>query len=188
MGGGVTGRLAILRCSRAGSVGGIKCSRGAGGGRAISVARTSFPTSASGIELDALVGVELRPPSRTLSAAGVSIGSGGMRFGTLGGAGFGTLRAGSVRGTGVAVVRGGGSIWWANIPASCRSATSWSSAMGAKGVDGCGCRSAVVSLVAASTAASADDDLGILYKYGKNSTVRAILSALVFVIYQQWHR
>ena len=91
-------------------------------------------------------------------------GSGGMRFGTVGGAGFGTLGAGSVRGTGVAVFRGGGSIWWANISASCRSATSWSSAMGAKGVAGCGCRSAVVSLVAASTAVSADDVLGILYK------------------------
>ena len=40
----------------------------------------------------------------------------------------------------------------------------------------------VVSCAAESLATSAEDIFGVSYRYGKNSTVRAILSALFFVM------
>ena len=76
----------------------------------------------------------------------------------------------------------GGVVCRVNISASLRSACIWSSAMGAKGAAGCGLSNAEVSWAAASRAASAELVVGISYRYGKNSTVRAILSDRVFVI------
>ena len=66
------------------------------------------------------------------------------------------------------------------ISANYRSACICVCAMGENGVAGCGFRSAAVSSAAASRAASADVVAGMLYRYGKNSTVRAIRSARVF--------
>ena len=76
----------------------------------------------------------------------------------------------------------------AKISACCRSAVSCASLIGENGVLGCGCCIAAVRSRAASIAASVDDVVGILNKCGKNSTVLAILSDLVLVIYTLWHR
>ena len=45
---------------------------------------------------------------------------------------------------------------------------------------GCGLDRAAVSSLAASMAASADEVVGMLKSFGKNSTVRAMLSLRVF--------
>ena len=66
------------------------------------------------------------------------------------------------------------------ISANCRSADICSPAIRSNGAAGCGLRSVVVSCAAASHAASADVVVGMSYRYGKNSTVRAMRSALVF--------
>ena len=95
-----------------------------------------------------------------------------------------TLGDGCTNGDGVGAV----ALWEQNISASWRRAASWASFMGANGVLGCGfCRAAVRSR-AASMAASADDVVGMSYRYGKNSSVLAICSARVFVMYTLWHR
>ena len=56
-----------------------------------------------------------------------------------------------------------------------------------KGDAGAGCRSASASILAASAALSVDEVVGILMACGKNSTVRAMRSARVFVAYTVWH-
>ena len=53
--------------------------------------------------------------------------------------------------------------------------------MEANGDAGCGFTSAFVSCATASLATSADVVVGMLYRYGKNSTVRALRSDLVLV-------
>ena len=89
---------------------------------------------------------------------------------TLGAAGVGT--AGSVESS----IGVGSAVCLVKSSASCRSAVICSSAMGANGVAGCGLSRADVSCAAASRAVSAEVVCGIAYRYGKNSTVRAILS------------
>ena len=64
-----------------------------------------------------------------------------------------------------------------------RMAFSWSSPSVSNGDAGAGSRSASTSILAASAALLDAELLGILMSCGKNSTVRAIRSALVFVMY-----
>ena len=67
------------------------------------------------------------------------------------------------------------------ISDSFRSACIWSLPSDGNGNAGDRCRSASVRNLAASAALLADDLLGMHMSCGKNSTVRAIRSALVFV-------
>ena len=90
-----------------------------------------------------------------------------------------TLGDGCTNGDGEGAVE----LWEQNISASWRRAASWASLMGVNGVLECGCCRAAVRSRAASMAASADDVEGMSYRYGKISTVLAIRSARVFVIY-----
>ena len=64
---------------------------------------------------------------------------------------------------------------------SCWRACVWESPKVANGDAGAGCNNALVSIRAASFALSADDVVGIVRLWGKNSTVRATRSFLVFV-------
>ena len=66
---------------------------------------------------------------------------------------------------------------------SCWRARVWESPKGAKGDASAGCSNASVSICAASFALSADDVVGMVRLWGKNSTVRAMRSFLVFVTY-----
>ena len=66
---------------------------------------------------------------------------------------------------------------------NCWRARVWESPKVAKGDAGAGCNNASVSIRAASFALSADDVFGMFRSWGKNSTVRATRSFLVFVTY-----
>ena len=66
---------------------------------------------------------------------------------------------------------------------SCWRARVWESPKVAKGDAGAGCNNASVSIRAALFALSADDVVGMVRSWGKNSTVRATRSVLVFVTY-----
>ena len=68
---------------------------------------------------------------------------------------------------------------WVKISANWHRTLSWASAIGAKGAVGCGLRRASVSCAAASQATFVEGVVGMLYRYGKNSTVRAMRSDLV---------
>ena len=56
-----------------------------------------------------------------------------------------------------------------------------------KGDVGVECNSASASILAASAEMFVDEVVGMLMSCGKNSTVRAMRSACVFVAYVLWH-
>ena len=71
---------------------------------------------------------------------------------------------------------------------SCWSARIWAFPSVLKGNAGAGLSSASTNILAALVALLASEVAGILMSCRKNSTVRAIRSALVFVTYTVWHR
>ena len=75
-----------------------------------------------------------------------------------------------------------------NSSESWRRARIWAFPNVLKGDAGVGLSSASANILAALVALSADDVVGMSMSCGKNSTVRAIRSALVFVTYTVWHR
>ena len=86
---------------------------------------------------------------------------------------------------GVASTGGGGAVAAVvkKISDSCWRACVWVLPKGANGDAGAGWSNASVSMRAASFALSADDVVGMVRSWGKNSTVRAMRSFLVFVTY-----
>ena len=82
---------------------------------------------------------------------------------------------------GIIFVTSSVSIVFANISASWHREASCCSAMGANGAAGYGFTKASDSCAAASPTASANVVVGMLYRYGKNSTVRAMRLDLVLV-------
>ena len=150
----------------------------------------------------------------TLGTAGVAVitHSGGLIIGcTLGGAAVWGMRvvtllgctlggvwicAGCCHGAAVffvvvgcicLLVVAGAPVVGSKILANCRSTCTCDSAIVAKGAAGWGWSSADVSSEAASRAASAKSVVSMADWYGKKSTVQAIRSDLVFVMYTRWH-
>ena len=110
-----------------------------------------------------------------------------LRSGTLGG--IGGVGGSCVRQTDGSEVAGASSSGMVALKRAdnYRKTRIWSSPRARKGNTCAGLRNASVSILAASAALSIDDAVGISISWGKNSTVRAIYSDLVFVTYTIWY-
>ena len=120
-----------------------------------------------------------------MSCGGVEVAVGGRAVGTLGSDG-GVVSNVRECSSGV-VAMGAGMVHWKSS-ASLLTARICSVPSVMNGEAGIGLRRASASMRAAVIALSVDDVAGIIMSCGKNSTVRAIRSALVFVMYTVWQR
>ena len=104
--------------------------------------------------------------------------------GVLTGVYWGTMGWGT---GGLCLGEGSGLAAWAKFVARVLMASNCLSPMLEKGALGEGCYSAWVNSTAAVVAFSVEEGNGIVQLWGKNSTVSAILSWVVLLMYTWWH-